>query len=84
LATNKFKEITLSSLNIHWKKGWGIVLLGYIDDIIMIGNDEKENEELKQRLVQEFELKELGRLKYFSGIEVAYSNLELSYLSKNI
>jgi len=34
----------------------------------------KEKEELKQILVQEFELRELGRLKYLLGIEVAYSN----------
>ena len=40
----------------------------------MTRNDEKEKEELKQRLVQEFEQKELGRLKYFLGTEVTYSN----------
>jgi len=37
------------------------------------GNNEKEKEELKQRLVPEFELKEI-RVKNFLGIEVAYSN----------
>ena len=40
----------------------------------MTGNDEKEKEEFKQRLVQEFELKELGRLKHVLGIEIACSN----------
>lgn len=50
------------------------MLLVYVDYIIVTGNDEKENEEFKQRLVQEFELKELGRLKYFLGIKVAYRN----------
>lgn len=49
-------------------------LLVYVDDIIITGNDEKEKGDLKQKLVREFEIKELGKLKYFLGIEVAYSN----------
>ncbi|KAF5468706.1 hypothetical protein F2P56_012842 [Juglans regia] len=48
-------------------------LLVYVDDIIVIGNNEKEKEALKRCLVKEFEIKELGRLKYFLGIEVAHS-----------
>ena len=49
-------------------------ILVYVDDIIMIGNDEKERESLRQCLTKDFEIKELGRLKYFQGIEVAHSN----------
>ena len=33
----------------------------------------REKHELKQRLATKFEIKELGKLKYFIGIEVAYS-----------
>ena len=39
----------------------------------MTGNDEREKHEVKQRLAKEFEIKELGKLKYFLGIEVVYS-----------
>ncbi|RVW53308.1 Retrovirus-related Pol polyprotein from transposon RE1 [Vitis vinifera] len=48
-------------------------LLFYVDDIIVTENDKREKHELKQRLATEFEIKELGKLKYFLGIEVAYS-----------
>ena len=48
-------------------------LLVNVDDIIIKGNYEKEKEALKQCLIKEFEMKELGRLKYFLGIEVACS-----------
>ena len=48
-------------------------LLVYIDDIIAIGNDLEEREALKQCLVKEFEIKELGRRKYSMGIEVVHS-----------
>ena len=41
--------------------------------MIVIINDEKEKEALKQCLIGEFEIKELGRQKYFLGIEVTYS-----------
>ena len=33
----------------------------------------REKHELKQRLATKFEIKELGKLKYFLGIEVTYS-----------
>ena len=48
-------------------------LLVYVDDIIVTGNDEREKHDVKQRLAKKFEIKELGKLKYFLGIEVAYS-----------
>lgn len=57
----------------HSSEGGVTALLVYVDDIIVTGNDEKEKRDLKGRLVKEFEIKELGRLKYFLGIEVAYS-----------
>lgn len=50
-----------------------IAFLVYVDDIIMRGNDELERQTLRQCLTKEFEIKELGRLKYLIGIEVAYS-----------
>ena len=57
----------------HLAIGGVTALLVYVDDIIVTGNDEREKHELKQRLTTEFEMKELGKLKYFLGIEVAYS-----------
>lgn len=40
-----------------------MVLLVYVKDIIMIGNDDKEKLSLKQCLAKEFKIKELGKLK---------------------
>ena len=47
-------------------------LLVYVDNT-MTRNDELERQTLRQCLTKEFEIKELGRLKYFLGIEVAHS-----------
>jgi hypothetical protein len=47
--------------------------LVYVDDIIVTRDDDKERQILSQCLAKEFEIKALGRLKYFLGIEVAHS-----------
>lgn len=43
----------------------------YVDDIILTGYHEEEVVRLKTLLAKEFEIKNLGTLKYFLGIEVA-------------
>ncbi|KAJ0503054.1 putative RNA-directed DNA polymerase [Helianthus annuus] len=48
-------------------------LIIYVDDMIITGNDEEEMRELKANLFNDFEMKDLGRLKYFLGIEVLRS-----------
>ena len=50
-----------------------IALLVYVDNIIVTRNDEKERQTLRQCLTKEFEIKELGKLRCFLGIEVAHS-----------
>lgn len=57
----------------HSSSGGVTALLVYVDDIIVTGNEEKEKQHLSQCLAKEFEIKALGRLKYFLGIEVAHS-----------
>nr|GEV69815.1 ribonuclease H-like domain-containing protein [Tanacetum cinerariifolium] len=47
-----------------------IALLVYVDDIIITGNSSSEIEKLKAFLNTKFMIKDLGRLKYFLGIEV--------------
>ena len=49
------------------------MLIVYVDDIVVIGNDKEGMAQLKECLLKEFEIKDLGRLKYFLGIEVAHS-----------
>ncbi|CAL8991370.1 unnamed protein product [Prunus brigantina] len=48
-------------------------LIVYVDDIVVTGNDTGEQLKLQKYLSQEFEMKDLGDLKYFLGIEVARS-----------
>jgi len=53
----------------------------YVDDIIIIGDIQQEIKTLKGRLQQSFEVKDLGKLKYFVGMEIARSK-EGIYISQ--
>ena len=55
------------------KDGKIAILIVYVDDIVLIGSDKEELERLKRRLAMEFEIKDLGALKYFLGMEFATS-----------
>ncbi|GJW73842.1 ribonuclease H-like domain-containing protein [Tanacetum coccineum] len=51
-------------------KGVFLTLLVYMDDIIITGNSISEIEKFKVYLKSKFMIKDLGKLKYFLGIEV--------------
>ena len=61
------------TLFIKHKVGKVTVLIVYVDDMIITGNDEEEITRLQKELATEFEMKNLGGLKYFLGIEVSRS-----------
>ena len=58
--------------------GCCIILLVYVDDIILIGDDTQGIAHVKQNLGKIFDVKDLGPLKYFLGIEVARSRHGIS------
>ncbi|KAK8934710.1 hypothetical protein KSP39_PZI014426 [Platanthera zijinensis] len=61
------------TLFIKRRLGKITALIVYVDDIVITGDDVEEVQILKQKLAREFEVKDLGRLRYFLGIEVARS-----------
>ncbi|KAL0533130.1 hypothetical protein IC582_030345 [Cucumis melo] len=60
------------------KTGKIAILIVHVDDIVLTGDDQTEISQLKKRMGDEFEIKDLGNLKYFLGMEVARSKEGIS------
>jgi hypothetical protein len=74
LCSMGFKQCNVDHIVFYRHSGRRItVLVVYVDDIIITGDDEQRIKYLKENLSKEFEVKDLGQLKYFLGIEVARS-----------
>nr|CAN60149.1 hypothetical protein VITISV_016363 [Vitis vinifera] len=56
------------------KSGLCIYLVVYVDDIVITGSDQNDIQKLKQHLFTHFQTEDLGKLKYFLGIEIAQSS----------
>ncbi|KZV33236.1 Cysteine-rich RLK (receptor-like protein kinase) 8 [Dorcoceras hygrometricum] len=54
------------------------VIIVYVDDIVLTGNNADEMVHIKALLSKEFEMKDLGHMKYFLGMEVARSSQGIS------
>ncbi|RVW80446.1 Retrovirus-related Pol polyprotein from transposon RE1 [Vitis vinifera] len=67
---------SISDHTLFLKKQHGKIttLIVYVDDMIVTGNDPEERKALQNYLSREFEMKDLGPLKYFLGIEVSRSS----------
>ncbi len=71
LVTNGF-QTSNADFSLYVKKtDHGIVVIViYVDDLIIIGNSDVNIFDLKKFLTQNFEMKDLGELRYFLGIKV--------------
>lgn len=71
LLTFSFTQSQYDSSLFFYKTTTGMVfLLVYVDDIILTGNDIGLITELKHMLHSKFQMKDLGHLTYFLGLEV--------------
>ena len=71
LKENGFRQSKSDySLFVKSKGDLFIALLVYVDDIVLIGNNLEETNRYKTFMKSKFLIKDLGKLKYFLGIEV--------------
>ena len=59
------------TLFVKTSKGGKILILSlYVDDLIFTGNDESMFYEFKSSMMREFDMTDLGKMRYFLGVEV--------------
>ena len=70
----------MTNLTLFFKRdGDDITLIiVYVDDMTVIGSSPKEVEKIWSHLAKEFEMKDLGTLKYFLGIEFLVQSMDFS------
>ena len=73
-AFGYFQTNSNHTLLLKKQQGKITAIIVYVDDMVVIGNDPEEREALQDYLSKEFEMKDLGPLKYFLGIEVSRSD----------
>ena len=79
LLLNGYKQASSDhSLFLKTTSSSFTILLVYVDDVILDGNSLEEFTSIKQILHNTFQIKDLGILKYFLGIEVAHSSSGIS------
>ncbi|GJT98602.1 retrovirus-related pol polyprotein from transposon TNT 1-94 [Tanacetum coccineum] len=62
-------------------EGFTVVLV-YVDDLMITGNDAEQIANLKRQLSSQFHMKDLGALHYFLGLEVTNGDSDLLYTSE--
>ncbi|BBG94373.1 transposable element gene [Prunus dulcis] len=55
-------------------KGKLLIVSLYVDDLIFTGNDEDMFKSFKESMKKEFDMSDLGRMKYFLGVEVVQNS----------
>jgi DNA-binding transcriptional regulator YiaG len=59
-------------------------MLVYVDDLTITKNNQMEIELIKKNLKQKFVIKDLEKLKYLFGIEIAHLRKELFLAQRNM
>ena len=69
----KASDADSNLFNLH-HDSFVVYLLLYIDDIIITGNSTSFIDHIVSRLGAAFDLKDLGPLKYFLGLQIEYTS----------
>jgi Reverse transcriptase (RNA-dependent DNA polymerase) len=77
LLNNFVKSSADQTMFVQHTKNSTIVVLIYVDDIIITENNDIQIANVKAFLKKKFDIKDLRKLKYFLGIEIAHSNKDL-------
>jgi len=67
------KKVLIIHCSFKRKMRLFTAMIVYFDDIVILGNDYTGAQSLKNFLAAQFEIRDLGKLKYFLGAEISRS-----------
>ncbi|CAJ2645183.1 unnamed protein product [Trifolium pratense] len=71
-----------ATLYVKWSKNEVKLIVSlYVDDLLVIGNESNSLSQFKQAMENEFEMTDLGEMKYFLGMEIFQSSVGI-FISK--
>ncbi|XP_075498838.1 uncharacterized protein LOC142537165 [Primulina tabacum] len=74
-----FKQAQVDHTLFYKRQSTGItILIVYVDDIVLTGDDKFEMQRIKAELAREFDMKDLGNLRFFLGMEIARNKDSIS------
>lgn len=73
-----------ASLFVHFHKGSITIILLYVDDLVLTGNDNQYMSSLLSHLNLVFDMKYLGPLHHFLGVEVSRTSTGLFFISNQV
>ena len=74
-----FQKCVVDHSVFYKKTACGCVLFAvYVNDILITGSDKNDIEEIKEHLRTHFVTKDMGKSRYFLGIEFAYANKKMA------
>jgi hypothetical protein len=78
LISSSFQK-SLSKVTLYVKKINNDVLIIslYVDDLLVTGSNTQQVEEFKQKMIQIFEMTDLGLMSFFLGMEIKQSKEEI-------
>ena len=75
---NGYKQCPHEHALFSKKSGGNVILVAlYVDDLIFSGNNDEIIEEFKSTMTREFEMTDLGLLKFFLGLEVKQGETDI-------
>jgi len=74
----------LSEVTLNVKKTNNDILMIslYVDDLLVIGSNAQQVKEFKQKMIQAFEMTDLGLMTYFLGMEIKQNKNEIFICQK--
>ena len=85
LKRKGFKQFPYEhSVYVKKVEGKILIVVLYVDDLIFMGNCQKLIDEFKKDMTLEFEMTELGLLKYFLGLEIKQTPERYIFVSRKV